>query len=55
LGMSEEAFDEARSRHDAGERTLHEAEESAAQQSAPEKPVPEKTAVEPDVLYDFID
>ncbi len=29
LGMSEEMFDEARARHDAGERTLREAEEEA--------------------------
>jgi len=60
LGMSEEAFEEARSRHDAGERTLHEAEEASAQQSAPEKPAPEKPepekpSAEPDVPHDFID
>ena len=53
LGMNEEAFEEARSRHDAGERTLHEAEEEAAQQPAPEKQIPENIAVEPDVLHDF--
>jgi len=32
LGMSDEVFDEARARHDAGERTLQEAEEEAASQ-----------------------
>ncbi|RLT43320.1 MAG: hypothetical protein DWI57_04515 [Chloroflexi bacterium] len=50
LGMSEEVFEDARARHDAGERTLREAEEEAAQELAETK-VP----VEPDVLYDFLD
>lgn len=50
LGMSEEIFDEARARHDAGERTLSEAEEDAAQQLAAQT-----QAAEPDILYDFID
>jgi len=50
LGMSEEIFDEARARHAAGERSLREAEEEAAEQLAEAK-----AAAEPDILYDFID
>lgn len=34
LGMSEDAFDESRARHDAGERTLYEVEEEAAHRPA---------------------
>ena len=50
LGMSEEIFDEARARHDAGERTLSEAEEDAAQQL-----VTETQGAEPDVVDVSID
>ncbi|MFZ1755714.1 MAG: hypothetical protein WBO46_27340 [Caldilineaceae bacterium] len=38
LGMSEDAFDEARSRHDAGERSLREAEEEASQEATNDRP-----------------
>jgi len=50
LGMSEETFEDARARHTAGERTLREAEEDAAQQIAPKT-----EPTEPDILYDFTD